>query len=92
MSVNVTIQYSTRNPPSCHLFLYVSVGVGTCIYLSTAVVFKLLSDEGVKSIPVRTGQVAAYCPQVAKYEGLTQHIVEMLGILTPTHKHKQVKK
>lgn len=30
-----------------------------CVYLSIAVVFKLLPDEGVKSIPVRTTHVAA---------------------------------
>lgn len=67
--------------PVC-LSLYVSVGV--CIYLSIAVVFKLLSDKSVKSIPVRAGQVAAYCPQVAEYKGLTQYS----GILIPTHTQK----
>lgn len=38
--------------------------VGQCAgtYLSIAVLCKLLSKECVKSIPVRTGQVATYCP------------------------------
>ena len=61
----VTMQKKT-SVLSIYLYMYLWL----CAYLCIAVVLKLLSDKGVKSIPVRTGQVATYCPKVAKYEGL----------------------
>lgn len=69
------------------------LGPHICLYRCILVVFKLLPDKGVKSPPVRTGQVASDCPQVAEYKGVTEHTVEMLGVLTQgtptnTRQHK----
>lgn len=56
------------------------------MYLYITIVLKLLPDEGVEGVPVAFNQISPHCPQVAEHKRLTQHIVQLTGLL---QKHTQ---
>ncbi len=62
------------------------------MYLCITVVLKLLPDECVECVPVAVNQISPQCPQVAEHKRLTQHTVQLTGLLQihtqkSTHTH-----
>ena len=50
-------------------------------YLSIWVILKLLSDEGIKDIPVVVHDVTTHRPQITEHKGCTQERVQLGGVL-----------
>lgn len=61
------------------------------MYLCITVALKLLPDEGVKCVPVAVNQISPQCSQAAEHKCLTQHTVQLTGLLQNTYTTKHTK-